>query len=179
MGSDIDMLSLMLARAGKERSNAAESYRYGIDPARYVKFESEKRESMDDTELNAYCQQWVHWCWTRKYFIRPGAPNILARMQPSKSSLPPDAVMSDEISFFNMAVHALADMPEHKEDAACFVSYYWDRASNIKVVAAKMDIGRRTFYERMYRFARKSISMANSLRRVHAKFAMTDHVGVD
>lgn len=122
---------------------------------------------MDDKELNAHCQSWVQWCWTRRYFIKPGGQNILARMQPAKVGCEPDAPMSDEMSYFNMAVHALADMAEHKDDAACFVSYYCERANNIKAVAAKMGIGRQTYYDRMNRFARKALSMMSSMKRVH------------
>jgi hypothetical protein len=162
----IDRLALHMIRQGKERSRALPAKAYG-DPAKYIKYQCEREMEMKDKELNAFCQAWAHWCWTRRYFIRPGTKNVLARMQPSKSGKEPNAELSSELNFFNMAVHSLADMQDHRDDAACFVSYYWDRESNIKAIAAKMGIGRQTYYDRMYRFARKALSMSHSLRRVH------------
>lgn len=124
----------------------------------------ERMEHIENAALHAHCEAWVQWCLTRKFFLPPGAKNILARMQPSRVGQPPNAILSDDLSFFNMAVHALADMKD--QDAECFVEYYWNRAKNIKAVAARMDIARRTFYERRDRFARKAMSMAASLKRV-------------
>lgn len=124
----------------------------------------EQMEHIENATLHAHCEAWVQWCITRKFYLLPGAKNILARMQPSRVRQPPNAVLSDDLSFFNMAVHALADMKD--QDADCFVEYYWNRAKNIKALAAKMDISRRTFYERRDRFARKALSMAASLKKV-------------
>ncbi len=90
---------------------------------------------------------------------------MLARMQPSRVRLPPDALMSSELSFLNMAIHALIDMGDG--DAECFLAYYWEQSKNIKKVAADMGIHRDTFYERKNRFARKAYSMSLSLRRLH------------
>ena len=162
-----DKFRAMLARLDKEPSRAMEQHRYG-NPANHIKFEGERRLSMNEQELNAYCEAWVRWCMTRKYFIKPGSQNTLARMQPSKVGREPDAQMSDGLSWFNMAVHALADMGEHKEDAECFVKFYCDRASNIKAVANELKIGTRTFYDRKARFARKALSMASSLKNAFA-----------
>lgn len=46
MTEEVDLLTLHLARMGKERSKAIESkyYGYGGDPARHVKFESERNK---------------------------------------------------------------------------------------------------------------------------------------
>lgn len=120
---------------------------------------------MDYQELNAHCEAWREWCITRKFFIPPGAKNILARMQPSKVSQPPNAIMSDDMSFFNMAVHALTDMQD--PDADCFVKFYWWRVRHIKKVASEMGIGKQTFYDRKNRFARKAYSMSFSLKRAY------------
>lgn len=117
---------------------------------------------MNDQELHAHCERWRTWAITRRFFIVPGAKNILARMQPSKVSEPPDAELSPDMAYFHMALHALADMFE--DDAKCFNEYYCHRAKNIKVVAAKLNISRDTFYERKRRFARKALSMAKSLK---------------
>lgn len=122
---------------------------------------------MNDQELHAYCEQWRQWCLTRKYFIEPGAQNILARMQPSKSGPEVDGNLSAGMSFFNMAVHALADM--NYQEALPFIIFYCRRSKNIKVEAAKMSIHRDTFYDRKKRFARKAYSMAQSFRQMHER----------
>lgn len=120
---------------------------------------------MNDQELHAYCEQWRQWCITRKYFLEPGAQNLLARMQPSKSGPDIDNFLSASISFFNMAIHALAEMSF--SEAECFVIYYCRRAKNIKAEAAKLGIHRDTFYERKRRFARRAYAMAQSFQRMH------------
>jgi hypothetical protein len=125
---------------------------------------------MTSQELNNLCEEWYNWCITRRYFIPPGAKNILARMQPSKIRQPPNAVMDNLLSFFNMAVHALADMGD--PDIECFVQYYWYRSKNIKKVAKDMGIHRDTFYERRSRFARRAYSMCMSLKKAHDEFAL-------
>lgn len=127
---------------------------------------------MTDKELDAYCWDWNRWCFTRKFFLAPGAKNILARMQPAKVGEPPNAAMSQDMSFFNMAIHALADMKD--PDAECFVKYYAECAGNIKVVAAKMNIHRVTFYQRKLRFARKAYSMATSMKQAHFNSVATE-----
>lgn len=120
---------------------------------------------MNDKELHAHCEAWYKWCMTRRYFIPPGAKNILARMQPVKVRQPPDAELSADLSYFNMGIHALADMGDI--DADCFVQYYFYRVKNIKKVAGEMSIGRRTFYDRINRFARKAHLLSISLKRAH------------
>jgi hypothetical protein len=120
---------------------------------------------MNDQELHAYCEQWRQWCLTRKYYVEPGAQNILARMQPSKNGPEVDGSLSAGLSFFNMAVHALADMDY--QEALPFIMFYCRRAKNIKVEAARLSVSRVTFYERKKRFARRALSMAISFRNMH------------
>jgi hypothetical protein len=120
---------------------------------------------MNDQELHAYCEQWRQWCLTRKYFLEPGAQNFLARMQPSKNAPEIDNRLSAGLSFFNMALHALANID--KDDAECFNAFYCRRAKNIKVEAARLAISRKTFYERKKRFARRALSMSISFRTMH------------
>lgn len=171
MTDEINVLALHCVggRLSGQPSNARERRYYG-DPANVVRFENEgKGSDMNGDELHAHCEQWRQWCITRQYFIAPGAKNILARMQPAKVGQPPDAILSDDMSFFNMAVHALADMGS--PDTECFVKYYWFRLKNIKKVAADMKISRDTFYERKKRFAERAMSMARSLKQAHLKNA--------
>jgi hypothetical protein len=95
----------------------------------------------------------------------PKAKNILARMQPAKVGLPPDAELSADMQYFNMAVHALCDMdPEQSE---CFLLQFYCQAKNIKKIAYDMKIGRQTFYDRANRFARRAYSMSRSLKRMN------------
>lgn len=153
------------ARLSGQPSSARE-LRFYRDPAESVRFESERGKGMTDKELDNYCWAWNHWCRTRKFYIAPGAKNILARMQPARVKLPPNALVSADLSFFNMAVHALADMND--PDLECFVKYYVECVGNIKVVADELKIHRDTFYERKRRFARRAFSMSASLKNAHA-----------
>jgi hypothetical protein len=122
---------------------------------------------MDDKQLNAYCLEWASWCFTRRFYLKPGAQNILARMQPSKNGREPNAKNSPDMQYFNMAVHALADMKEHAEGLACFNLYYVEQADNVKREADKLGIARSTYYRRIMAFARKAYSMSISIKRVH------------
>ncbi len=126
---------------------------------------------MTGNELHAFCENWYRWCVTRGYFIAPGAKNIFARLQPSKVLQPPDAVMSANLSYFNMAVHALVDMKDH--DAECFIQFYCFRAKNIKTIAARIGIHRDTFYERKQRFAKKAYALSLSLKNMHEESIAT------
>lgn len=125
-----------------------------------------KETGITDQDLHAYCLSWAHWCYTRRYFAPPLPRNILARMQPvDRVAMPPDGPMDPDMAFFNMAVHGLAqDMPS---EYACFALFYVHRVPNVKAVAVELGIGRRTYYERMRRFARKAHALTASVRRIH------------
>lgn len=120
---------------------------------------------MDDKEIDAYCAEWIEWCRTRKYYIPPGAKNILARLQPRTGGEPPDGKNSADMQYFNMAVHTLADMAEHKAGFLCFWVIYIEQSPNIKRKAAEMDISRTGYYKRAKAFARRAFSMSQSLKR--------------
>lgn len=122
---------------------------------------------MDDQRLHTYCQEWASWCVTRRFYLKPGAQNILARMQPSKSGREPNAKNNGDMQYFNMAIHALADMPEYAEGLVCFNLFYVDQAANVKREADKLGIARSTYYRRIMSFARKAYSMSLSIKRVH------------
>lgn len=86
-------------------------------------------------------------------------------MQPSKSGPEIDNATSASLSFFSMAVHALAEM--NYAEAECFVVFYCRRAKNIKVEAVRLGIHRDTFYDRKKRFARKAYSMSLNFSCMH------------
>ncbi|MFJ3048581.1 hypothetical protein ACIPEN_22330 [Herbaspirillum chlorophenolicum] len=119
---------------------------------------------MSDKQLDAYCEEWLYWCYTRKYYLQPGAQNILARMQPSKVKEPPNARNSAEMQYFNMAIWAMADMKEHASGWACFRVCYGNHDALLKQKIAELKISRGTYYNRTRAFARQALSLARSLR---------------
>lgn len=136
-------------------------------------------ERMSDKELDAYCQEWVWWCYTRRFYLQPGAQNILARMQPAKVKEPPNARNSAEMQFFNAAVHAMADMKEHAETFACFRLMYIEQTGNLKRVAEQKGISRPTYYNRARAFARRAVSLSRSFQSATARMAEADSVHAD
>lgn len=131
---------------------------------------------MNDQQLHAHCIEWASWCFTRRFYLKPGAQNILARMQPSRSGVEPNARNNPDMQYFNMAVHTLADMREHAEGLACFNLFYVDQVDNVKREADKLGIARSTYYRRIMAFARKAYSMSISIKRVHE--AQREHEAV-
>lgn len=120
---------------------------------------------MTDKELCAYCEDWVKWSHTRRFYLRSGVMSVLARLQPEMSGEPPDARNDAEMQYFNMAVHALAGMPEYKEYFACFrMLYIVERTNHVKCLADEMGISRMAYYKRARSFARRAYSMGKSLR---------------
>ena len=132
---------------------------------------------MNDNQLNAYCMEWASWAYTRRFYLKPGAQNILARMQPSRTGAEPNARNNPDMQFFNMAVHALADMSEHRDGLACFTLFYCEQAPNVKREADKMGIARSTYYRRVVAFARKAYSLAASIKRVHEEMQSEPSLG--
>ncbi|RFP32431.1 hypothetical protein [Duganella sp. BJB476] len=122
---------------------------------------------MDDRLLNQYCLDWVHWCYTRRYYIAPGGKSALAAMQPSKTGLPPNARLDPDMQFFNMAIHTLADMKDHRDAMVCFNLFYVEQADNVKRLADKLGISRPTYYNRVKSFARRAFILAQSLKKAH------------
>lgn len=124
---------------------------------------------LNDNQVDTHCLDWVRWCETRKFYLRPAAQNILARMQPSKNGVEPNARNNPDMVFFNAAVCSYADMAEHAEGYACFRAKYLETSDLIKVQVDKLEISRMTYYRRARAFARKALSLASSLKRVHAE----------
>lgn len=119
--------------------------------------------------LDALCWDWVRWCVTRKYYIRAPGKSILARLQPYKGGKEPNARNHPDLQFFNMAVHALAEMPQHQAGFAVFWVHYMGEGEVVKRAADKLGISRSTYYERISKFAKEAQSMSQSLKRVHEK----------
>lgn len=134
---------------------------------------------MTDGEIHAYCLDWVTWCQTRRYYLKPGAQNILARMQPSRNGKEPNGRNSADMQYFNAAIHSLADMKEHEEAKVCFILFYVDQAPNVKVEANRLGITRPTYYNRARAFAKKAHSLSLSLKKAHAEMINEDALVVD
>ncbi|NHZ93526.1 hypothetical protein F2P45_31670 [Massilia sp. CCM 8733] len=52
---------------------------------------------MNDQQLHAYCLEWVSWCFTRRFCIKPGTQSQLTKMQPSRSGVEGNARDNNEI----------------------------------------------------------------------------------
>jgi hypothetical protein len=124
---------------------------------------------LNDQQLDAHCLNWVRWCDTRKFYLRPTPQGLLARMQPSKTKEEPHIRNDPDMAFFNAAVHSLADMEDHAEGFACFRAKYMLADELIKVQVDKLKISRPTYYSRARSFARKALSLSSSLKRVHTE----------
>ncbi|VVD74684.1 hypothetical protein PAQ31011_00804 [Pandoraea aquatica] len=122
---------------------------------------------MTDQDLSSFCLEYGVWCRTRRLLAPPVPVGILARLQPRKfASEIPDAPMSAEMAYFNMAVHALSD--ELPECGICFTLYHVHGFRPVKVLAAAMGVSTRTFYDRVQRFSRKALRLALVIERAHS-----------
>ena len=127
---------------------------------------TDNQPKTDDQALHAYCLDWVRWCRTRRYLAPPVPATLLARLQPrSGPAREPNGPMDADMSFFNMAVHGLADSFPH--EYVCFAIFYLHESANIKVIAADLNIGRQTFYDRVKRFAKRAHVMTPAIRKIH------------
>jgi hypothetical protein len=122
---------------------------------------------MEDNYIDEKCIRWVWWCATRRLFAPAVKSNILARLQPRRTrSCEPDAFMDSSMPFFNMAVHALCERSECKDEAACFVGVHWYNV-NIKELAREQQCARGTIYNRARAFAKRAESLSHTIRKVH------------
>lgn len=119
---------------------------------------------MDNGQLDGLCQEWASWCFTRRFYLKPGSQSLLARMHPSKSGREPNARNSALMQHFNQALHAFAADPQYAEELACFRLMYVEEADHIKRQADKLGISRPTYYNRARAFARRSWVLALQLR---------------
>ncbi|MRT27624.1 hypothetical protein [Herbaspirillum sp. CAH-3] len=133
-------------------------------------------DRLTDKQLDAYCEEWLRWCDTRKFYFKPGAQNVLARFQAGKSKEPPDARNSADMQWFNAAVYAMADMKEHEETFACFRLMYIERAGHVKRLADERGISQKTYYNRARTFVRKAMSLARSFQVAQQSFDAENRV---
>ena len=105
-------------------------------------------EMDDNQELDNFCQSWAAWHRSRRLFAPPVPQNILARMRPQPVREAPDAIMSADLSYFNLA---LLGQPEGQGKMA-FYCHYLHQVRPIKLVAAEMGMTRTGFYKAMWAF---------------------------
>lgn len=104
-------------------------------------------DRIDDNQfLDEWCSRWAAWHRSRRLFAPPIPQNILARMRPQPVREAPDAILSADMSYFNLA---LLSLPESQGKEA-FYLYYLHGARPVKMVAHEMKIDRSTFYKIMW-----------------------------
>jgi hypothetical protein len=121
---------------------------------------------MDDQELDARCMDWIQWCRTKRIYAPYVKGNVLGRLQPSKIRPEPDAELSQELAFMNMAIHAMAESDPDGNDLRCFACL-WFSGEPRKSVAVDQGISLNTVVNRARRFAREAVRMGKVLRRIH------------
>lgn len=120
---------------------------------------------MTNCELDSICQEWASWCFTRRFYLKPGSQSLLGRMHPSKAGREPNGRNSPHMQHFNHAVHALADDQRYAAELACFRLMYVEEADHIKRQADKLGISRPTYYNRSRAFARRAWELSQQIRR--------------
>lgn len=113
-----------------------------------------------------YCQDWVRWTRTRKFYIQPAAGSLLGRLQPSKTGVAPNARNCPDMPYFNMAIHTLADMPKWRHAWLAFNAHYLGPNQVAKITIADLGMAARTYYDYIKRFSAAAYSMAASIKRV-------------
>ncbi|MBC8729999.1 hypothetical protein [Paraburkholderia sp. UCT2] len=114
-----------------------------------------------------FANRWVHWSRTRRFLAPTVKSSVLARLtSPGGARCEPDAVMDSEMPFFNMAVHALCDDPNHASEAVCFLGIYW-YTTCIKALAREQACARGTVYNRARAFSKCATLLSRTIRNVH------------
>jgi len=119
---------------------------------------------MDDQQLDAKCGAWVIWCGSKGILAPRVKGNVLGRFQPSRVRPEPDAELSQELAFFNQAIHGLADNEPDSIDLQCFVRL-WVGCDKRKAIAIDLGVAQSTVTYRARRFAREAVKWGNILMR--------------
>ena len=102
----------------------------------------------DNQTLDEFSQSWGAWHRSRRLFAPPVPQNILARMRPQPVREAPDAILSSDLSIFNLAVLA----QEESAGKSAFFYYYLHQIRPVKLLAAEMGMTRAGFYKAMWAF---------------------------
>ena len=99
-------------------------------------------------DLHALCLDWVAWCHTRNFYVRPSLPASLLGRLTSKGTgrgrgTGPDAIAGADLMAFHLAFLA---QPEEALDRRAFELHYYRRVRNIKAAAQAMGVSRQHWY---------------------------------
>lgn len=99
---------------------------------------------MDDNQaLDDFAQQWAQWHRSRRLFAPPIPQNILARMRPQPVREVPDAILSADLSYFNLALLSLPD----SRGKLAFYLFYLHEVRPVKVAASELGMTTQGFYK--------------------------------
>lgn len=115
--------------------------------------------SEENHELDEFCSRWAQWHVGCRRWAPPVPSNILARMQPSKVREAPDAALSADMSYFNLAVLA----QDEGTGKRAFYIYYLLPGANIKVAADYLGVSRNTFYKTLKTFRARAYRSYRSM----------------
>lgn len=110
----------------------------------------------ESQEQHIFCLEWAAWHRSRRLFAPPIPLSILARLRPQVSNEVPDAPLSADLSYFNLAVLGYKECTG--KDALYY--YYIHHLRPIKTVAEAMEISTSGFYKAM-REVRNEIYVAH------------------
>lgn len=101
------------------------------------------KEELDNQFLDDWACRWAAWHRSRRLFAPPVPQNILARMRPQPVREAPDAILSADLSYFNLA---LLSQPEGKGKMA-FYLYYLHDVRPVKLIASELGFTTQAFYK--------------------------------
>ena len=114
------------------------------------------------------CWEWVRWCETRRFYIKNVTHGLLgAAAGGGGSGREPNARNDPDLQYFNMAVHTLRDMPEHRGEWLAFEYFYLKPDQVVKRTADQLGVGVRTYYDLVRRFGRRAFKLYPSLKKAH------------
>lgn len=118
-----------------------------------------------DTYLHQLCEQWAHWCWSRRFYAKPSMPasllgNLQKRTRPPGQPGGPDAIASAELLAFHLAV---LGQPADALDRQVFELHYLHRVKNVKTAAAAVGIGRQHWYTLLREFRRRAHAASHDI----------------
>lgn len=132
-------------------------------------------------EAQDMASAWSHWDATRKLYAPAPQMNILARYQPHKTKLPPNAANYPDMEHYNRAINVLLNLSmcefdkERREAAlsefTSFVLYYGKNRVGAKKALIEFkklrgrDITRQTYYNQINRFTLRAYAMCQSLKK--------------
>lgn len=98
--------------------------------------------------LDAMCEDWAHWCRSRRLYVKPSMPKgTLGRLTGKERGRPynggPDAANSAEMAAFHIAFLA---QPEDALDRKIFELHYYTRVRNVKAAADALHVSRQHWY---------------------------------